>query len=143
MSIGSHVERFAGYRVVDYQPAATDDGGAGGASRREFQLIEGNSRKFWAIRLAGNELEVNFGRIGTAGQTQRKEFKTAGEAVRAHDKLIAEKTAKGYVEVGGVAAPSPKPASRKKTSHIYRVGLSSHEYFASNAKFADKFAAFL
>ena len=49
-------------------------------SRREFQLVEGTSRKFWAIDLDGAAHVVVFGRIGTAGQTQRKEFPTEFEA---------------------------------------------------------------
>jgi predicted DNA-binding WGR domain protein len=47
---------------------------------------------------------VQFGRIGTAGQTQTKTFSSADAAQKAADKLIAEKTGKGYVEVGGAAA---------------------------------------
>jgi predicted DNA-binding WGR domain protein len=41
-------------------------------SRREFQLIEGTTRKFWAIELDGAAYIVSFGRLGTAGQTQRR-----------------------------------------------------------------------
>ena len=67
---------------------------------------------------------VQFGRIGTAGQSQRKEFKTAAEAKASYDKLIAEKVKKGYAETSGTtttmtsaAAPgrhaqSPRPRPR-------------------------------
>ena len=65
-------------------------------SRREFQLVEGTSRKFWAIELDGKAHTVRFGRIGTTGQSQRKEFPTDAEAEASHDKLIAEKVKKGY-----------------------------------------------
>jgi predicted DNA-binding WGR domain protein len=143
MGIGAHVEEFAGHRVVDYDPAAA--GGGAAPARREFHFVEGTSRKFWAIQLEGDAFEVKYGRIGSAGQTQRKEFDSAAEARKAHDKLIAEKVAKGYVEVGGAAPapPRPKPAKRQKTSVIYRVGLSSDEYFDGAGSFADKLAAFL
>jgi predicted DNA-binding WGR domain protein len=152
MSVVEHADHFAGYRVVDYDPAvgiAAPAGGAAtppdGSGRREFQFIEGSSKKFWAIRLEGKAFEVTFGRVGTAGQTQRKEFKTAGEALKAHDKLIAEKAAKGYVEVGGPAPPAPQPTKSRKTPVIYRVGLSREEYFRSTEplRFGDKLAAFL
>ncbi len=72
-------------------------------SRREFQLAEGESRKFWAIDLDGVAHTVSFGRIGTAGQSQRKEFASAAEARASHDKLVAEKVKKGYAETKGAA----------------------------------------
>src|SRR5262249_45835176 len=65
-------------------------------SRREFHYQEGNSQKFWAIDVAGSRFTVQFGRLGTAGQTQTKEFGSDQEAQKAADKLIAEKTKKGY-----------------------------------------------
>ncbi|MGP0069631.1 MAG: WGR domain-containing protein [Isosphaeraceae bacterium] len=78
-------------------------------SRREFQLIEGKSRKFWSIELDGQAHTVQFGRIGTAGQTQRKEFPTTTGAKASYDNLIAEKLKKGYEETTSIA----KPASGK------------------------------
>jgi len=41
---------------------------------------------------------VRFGRIGTPGQSQTKNFSDAEHARRESDKLIAEKLKKGYVE---------------------------------------------
>ena len=61
-------------------------------SRREFQLSEGTSNKFWAIELDGKSHTVHFGRIGTSGQTQTKEFASVADAQKAHDKLIADLT---------------------------------------------------
>jgi predicted DNA-binding WGR domain protein len=82
-------------------------------SRREFQFSEGGSQKFWAIDVDGPRFTVQFGRIGTAGQTQTKKFKSEVEAQKAADKLIAEKTKKGYAEVGAAAAPAT-PAKAAK-----------------------------
>jgi predicted DNA-binding WGR domain protein len=70
---------------------------------REFQLVEGKSAKFWAIEVKGSHYTVRFGRIGTAGQMQTKELASGAEARRACQKLIAEKTAKGYTEKAPVA----------------------------------------
>jgi predicted DNA-binding WGR domain protein len=42
---------------------------------------------------------VRFGRNGTAGQTSTKEFQDAAAAWSHAEKLIREKTSKGYVEV--------------------------------------------
>ncbi|MFO1253427.1 MAG: DUF4132 domain-containing protein [Inhella sp.] len=81
---------------------------------RRFELVEGTSSKFWEVELSGAELTVRFGRIGTAGQSKTKAFDDAAAALKEHDKLVKEKTGKGYAEVGVAAdaklAPSPAPA---------------------------------
>src|SRR5689334_23203305 len=77
-------------------------------SRRDFQLVEGTSQKFWSIELDGTAHTVLSGRIGTAGQSQRKEFANAAEAKASYDKGIAAKVKRGYAEVAG-AATSPEP----------------------------------
>jgi predicted DNA-binding WGR domain protein len=77
---------------------------------REFHYSDEKSHKFWRITLDGHAHTVHYGRIGTVGQTQTKEFPSAEAAVAAYDKLIAEKLKKGYVEVtGDDQAPSPVP----------------------------------
>jgi DNA ligase-1 len=73
-------------------------GGAAGAGRR-FELVEGKSSKFWEIAVAGQEVTIRYGRIGTQGQTSTKAFADAAAAAQHAAKLIAEKTAKGYDEV--------------------------------------------
>ncbi len=80
-------------------------------SRREFQFVSGGSSKFWAIELKGQAFDVTFGKIGTPGTTQTKSFADAAAATKAYDKLVAEKTAKGYVEIGGGSA-SAKAAKK-------------------------------
>jgi predicted DNA-binding WGR domain protein len=72
-------------------------------SRREFHFSEGTSNKFWAIELDGTSYAVHFGRIGTDGQWQTKEFSSADEAKKSYEKLIAEKVKKGYQEVAASA----------------------------------------
>ncbi|SOY44847.1 hypothetical protein CBM2592_A130110 [Cupriavidus taiwanensis] len=41
---------------------------------------------------------MNYGRIGSAGQSSMKAFDSAERARREMDKLVAEKLRKGYVE---------------------------------------------
>ncbi|QJW97774.1 WGR domain-containing protein [Frigoriglobus tundricola] len=65
---------------------------------RTFQFSDAKSHKFWNIDAQGTSFTVSFGRIGTTGQTQTKSFPTPEAAQAAADKLIAEKTKKGYVE---------------------------------------------
>jgi hypothetical protein len=43
-------------------------------------------------------MTVNYGKLGTDGQTQVKSFASPEEATKAAEKLVAEKTKKGYVE---------------------------------------------
>ncbi len=72
---------------------------------RRFEYVEGSSSKFWEVEVADVALTVRYGRIGTNGQTQTKTFASAAKAQAEYDKLVREKTGKGYVEVGVAAAP--------------------------------------
>jgi predicted DNA-binding WGR domain protein len=86
-------------------------------SRREFHFQDGKSQKFWAVEVVGPRCTVQFGRLGTAGQTQTKDYASDAAAQQAADKLIAEKTKKGYVEAGDTppaGAAKPKPAAKAK-----------------------------
>ena len=68
------------------------------SATRAFELADGKSSKFWEITLSGNDVTTRWGRIGTAGQSTTKTYDTSGRAQTEHDKLVAEKTKKGYVE---------------------------------------------
>ncbi len=123
-------------------------------SRREFHFTEGNSKKFWAIEVEGKGFTVHFGRLGTMGQAQKKEFASEAEAGKAADKLIAEKTKKGYAEVqtaaravpaapvkAAPAAPKPKaeeapapaappqPAPARPAEVTRRIDLDPEDWF--------------
>lgn len=65
---------------------------------RYFEYVSGSSSKFWEVSLAGKAFTVRFGKIGTDGQTQLKSWPTAEKASAECEKLVAEKTKKGYVE---------------------------------------------
>ncbi|KQU67146.1 MULTISPECIES: DUF4132 domain-containing protein [unclassified Rhizobacter] len=88
---------------------------------RRFELVEGTSSKFWEVAVAGSDVTVRFGRIGTNGQTKTKSFASAAAAQTEHDALVKEKTGKGYGEIGvaagatlaAVAAPAAAPATPK------------------------------
>lgn len=82
-----------------------------GAIRLEF--VEGTSSKFWQILRTGDSFTVTYGKIGTAGQEQKKKFKSEWEARRAHDSLIEEKKKKGYLPVISGAAPSKATTSAR------------------------------
>ncbi len=73
-------------------------------SKRYFEFTEGSSDKFWEIILDGSSFSTRWGRRGTAGQNKEKSFETEAEALKQHDKLVAEKLREGYLEKGGEAA---------------------------------------
>ena len=56
----------------------------------------GTASKFWEITVTGTKVTVRFGKIGVNGQVIEKEFGTAAEATEHANKLITEKTKKGY-----------------------------------------------
>ncbi len=66
---------------------------------RRFEFSAGKSNKFWEISQNGADVTVRFGGIGTDGQTKTKSFPDEAAATKHRDKLIAEKTEKGYREV--------------------------------------------
>lgn len=76
---------------------------------RRFEFAEGASNKFWEIAQEDADLQIRWGRIGTQGQSQTKNFADAAKAKAALDKLVAEKTGKGYAEVGAVAGAAAQP----------------------------------
>jgi predicted DNA-binding WGR domain protein len=61
-------------------------------------MVEGTSSKFWEISVEGACHVVRFGRIGTEGQLKEKTFASASAAQADAEKLIDEKTRKGYAE---------------------------------------------
>jgi len=68
---------------------------------RRFEFVDGTSNKFWEVEVKGKTLNVSFGKIATKGQSKLKDFATPEKANAEMEKLIREKTRKGYLEVGG------------------------------------------
>ena len=66
---------------------------------RRFEYVGGGSDKFWEVAIGGAEVTVRYGRNGTEGQTVKKSFPDAAAAQKHVDKLIHEKTGKGYAEI--------------------------------------------
>jgi predicted DNA-binding WGR domain protein len=66
-----------------------------------LEFEEGTSSKFWRARVEGKTLYVNYGKIGSNGQTQVKDFANTAGAQTEYDKLVREKRKKGYVDSEG------------------------------------------
>jgi predicted DNA-binding WGR domain protein len=98
---------------------------------REFHFQDGTSSKFWRIEQSGCAYTVQFGRIGTAGQTQTKSFPDEQGAAAAYTKQIAEKLKKGYREITteqphaeaqpAAAAPAEAPAPADRPDALSRL----------------------
>ena len=78
---------------------------------------EGTSSKFWRARVDGKTLLVNYGKIGSTGQKQVKDFADTAAATAEYDKLIREKRKKGYADASGDAAPAA-PADQAETRRV-------------------------
>ncbi len=82
------------------KPAAAKPAGAAKKGKaRRFEMVEGSSSKFWEVEVIGAVLRVRFGKIGTDGQEKDKKLASPADAAKEAEKLIREKTGKGYEEV--------------------------------------------
>jgi predicted DNA-binding WGR domain protein len=93
---------------------------------RRFEFSAGGSDKFWEITLEGNCFSVRYGRMGTEGQRQTKTFDNEQKAQKEHDKLIAEKLQKGYVEAstaGSATAVRTARSGESLKSHLTAAGI--------------------
>lgn len=91
-----------------------------------FELVEGTAKKFWEITVKGSSTHVRYGRIGTDGREQTKDYSSAAEAEQAAAKLIAAKQRKGYVERGAGEAGTP-PAGLGLTAAAERKLIAKLE----------------
>lgn len=88
---------------------------------KHFIYQDEKSHKFWVVEQQGNELHINWGKVGTNGQSQVKSFADAAAAEKAELKLIAEKVKKGYVEE--LSSPS-QPAIKIETIEVDTTGVA-------------------
>jgi predicted DNA-binding WGR domain protein len=79
-------------------PAAPAAAPAAAPRRRRFEFVEGTSNKFWEVWVEGNNVVTQWGKIGTDGTNTVKPFSDPAAAQTGMNKLIAEKTKKGYQE---------------------------------------------
>ena len=95
---------------------------------------EGNSNKFYEIKLEGTDVLTRYGKIGTDGVSGTKSFSSAAEAQKFIDKTVREKTNKGYALAansslsssasGAVACASSATAAKGKNGNCAVCSLS-------------------
>ena len=64
--------------------------------KQAFIYTDDKSQKFWIINSDGSDIMVNFGKLGATGRYQITEYDDEVECQKAADKLITQKTKKGY-----------------------------------------------
>ncbi|HMV67624.1 MAG TPA: STM4015 family protein [Myxococcota bacterium] len=90
------------------------------ATVRRFELVEGASSKFWEVSISGSSFTVRYGRLGAAGTAKTTDAGSPAAAAAEVDKLIREKTRKGYAEIGGAPAAWRPPAGYPHLEHVQR-----------------------
>lgn len=89
---------------------------------RRFELNSDSSAKFWQITLSDLTLTTRYGRMGTNGQQTAKTFAATSQASRELERLVKEKTAKGYVEVSGaMQAPQTVYLEHPQTRQFFEI----------------------
>jgi predicted DNA-binding WGR domain protein len=84
---------------------------------RYFTCINDSSNKFWQLDIEATSILITYGKLDTAGQSLTKAFDSAEQCQQAVEKLIREKTRKGYIESGSdvVATATPQPSRSNGT----------------------------
>lgn len=67
-------------------------------AKKAFLYSDDKSNKFWWIEYDGLDFVTNFGKTGTNGRFQIKEFESDDECTKNAEKLISQKVKKGYKE---------------------------------------------
>lgn len=81
---------------------------------RRFEFEEDDSSKFWEVMVVDTTTTVRFGKIGSAGQKKPKKLASPEAAQKEMEKLIKEKTGKGYSEVKPKGVKPPKAVEAAK-----------------------------
>ena len=105
-------------------------------AERKFEFSDNKSHKFWNIEHSGKKVETSYGRIGGKSQATVKEFADDAKAKAHFEKLIEQKTSKGYVEVGGSTASSSSGGSMDSGGRrvFHFVSGSSSKFWAIEKK---------
>jgi len=102
---------------------------------KHLKYIDGTSDKFWEIQTDGTTHTVTYGRNGTSGQSKSKTFDSEEACLKDAEKLVTEKTKKGYSEDGtvdvevtsnaGATTSARKPSASKQQKEEVIAGLKT------------------
>ena len=108
------------------------------SGKKEEKLIkltfkDGSSNKFYNIKVTHNNLQINFGRVGTKGRTTDQPVSSFKKGLELAEIAMKKKLSKGYEEVGGEkqkSGSSGKVTLKKKKGTVI---------FTKSPMLADKF----
>ncbi|WP_115810082.1 DUF6493 family protein [Flavobacterium aquicola] len=89
--------------------------------KKHLKYIDGTSDKFWQIEVSEINYTVTYGKNGTSGTSQTKTFNSTEECLKAAEKILAEKTKKGYSESGEVIVTEKIDPKTGKISNINEI----------------------
>jgi predicted DNA-binding WGR domain protein len=95
--------------------------------KKHLKYIDGSSDKFWQIEVLNNTYTVTYGRNGTSGTSQTKTFDDDEQCLKAAEKLLNEKTKKGYSETGEVVASQTASTPKKDGDKDVAEILSAYD----------------
>jgi predicted DNA-binding WGR domain protein len=95
--------------------------------KKHLKYIDGSSDKFWQIEVQHNTYTVTYGRNGTSGTSQTKTFDNNEQCLKAAEKLLNEKTKKGYSETGEVVLSQAASTTKKGTDKNITELLSAYD----------------
>lgn len=101
--------------------------------KARFIYKDEKSHKFWDIETNGTNLTVQYGKVGTTGQSQTKQFTSEEECKKAADKLIAEKVKKGYdKQEDSPTNPIPVAGEFAPPAELYADLIAMAKYLEQN-----------
>jgi predicted DNA-binding WGR domain protein/cell wall assembly regulator SMI1 len=101
--------------------------------KKELIYQDDKSHKFWNIETDGDLFTVTFGKVGTAGQSQTKEFDSEEKCMKEAEKLIAEKFKKGYQSNTSETFPNPTPKiSESSEEPMRKIWERLEKWFEKN-----------
>jgi predicted DNA-binding WGR domain protein len=95
------------------------------SERWQVHLVytDARSNKFWRARVQDSTLYINYGRVGSDGQTSVKELGSASAADAALTREAAGKRKKGDVDQAVEAAPAPAPVAAPTEPQTVHLSL--------------------
>ena len=103
-----------------------------------FEFIDSKSSKFWHVDVQKQRMTITYGRIGSAGRESIKEFADSAKAKSESEKLIQQKTKKGYQKVTASAAKKHVATEAKLNKKSPAKKKSPTKKSSSNSKAVKK-----
>ncbi|WP_290842961.1 DUF6493 family protein [Flavobacterium sp.] len=82
--------------------------------KKHLTFVDDTSDKFWNIETFGSQFTVTYGKSGTSGTSQTKNFESEEACLKAAGKIMNEKIKKGYSEEGQPSEIATKGKSEKE-----------------------------